>query len=291
MEHLQACPLCGCSQFAHYLTTTDYFLSRETFTVVKCKECSLLFTNPRPENPDRYYESQQYLSHTGHQPGLLPMAYRIIRKYNLKRKYRLLEKYRKPARLLDIGCGTGEFLAMGRSRGWTVSGVEPNAAARNYATSVNSLDVRDLTALDSFQPASFHVITLWHVLEHMPQPNQSMELISKLLAPGGLLVIAVPNAGSYDAQHYGASWAAWDLPRHLLHFTPVTLRTLLEKSGFTIVATSQLIPDAYYISLLSSSYQTGKKKFLSAAWHGYKSNHLAAKQNQNYSSIIFLGER
>jgi len=254
-------------------------------------ECSLLFTNPRPLNPDRYYESKNYLSHTGNQSGLLPRVYRIIRKYNLKRKYRLLEKFRKPARILDIGCGTGEFLAMGQSRGWSVAGLEPNQAARNYATSVNSLDVCDLDAIDSFPQASFQVITLWHVLEHMPRPLQSMEMITKLLAPDGLLVVAVPNADSYDAQHYKAYWAAWDLPRHLLHFTPVTLRCLLEKSGFTIVATSHLLPDAYYISLLSSSYQAGKKQFLRATWHGYRSNHLAAKHTGNYSSIIFLAER
>ncbi|MCX6269759.1 MAG: class I SAM-dependent methyltransferase [Bacteroidetes bacterium] len=252
-----------------------------------------MFTNPRPaaEELQKYYQSDDYISHSNIRKGILPVLYQRIRKYTLKRKYRLLEKYQKPGNLLDVGCGTGEFLALGKQRGWNVTGIEPSTQAREQAVSNFKLEVGDESLLDHLPSGHFNMITLWHVLEHVPLLNERMQTLHRLLHDDGLLVIALPNSGSWDARHYHSAWAAYDLPRHLYHFTPVTSKHLLEKHRFTVLTQKPMVFDSFYIGLLSEPYRTGKKNLPLAFYTGLYSNLWAFFHQKNYSSFILLSKK
>ncbi len=293
MDYLNDCPVCENKEFLPFLETRDHFLTREPFNIVRCSQCGFLFTQPRPqkEHLPAYYQSEEYISHSNTRKGLFSRVYQSVRQYTLRQKISRIGKYKQTGKLLDIGCGTGEFLNTCQKKGWSVTGVEPSEQARKFATEQYGLSVMTEPELDAVPPSSYDVVTLWHVLEHVPDLNQRMMQLSRILAPEGLLVIAVPNSSSHDASHYGPFWAAYDLPRHLYHFTPSTLRTLLIRHGFQV---RKLVPmkfDAYYISLLSEKYRTGKTSYLKAILEGFRSNLSAFRHPEHYSSFIFFCEK
>ena len=190
--------------------------------------------------------------------------------------------------LLDIGCGTGEFLNYCRKRNFTTTGIEPSEKAGRFASEEFGLTIFTENKLDDFPPASYDVITMWHVLEHVHKLNERMHQIEKLLKPGGTLIIAVPNSDSWDAAMYKYFWAAYDLPRHLYHFTRYSLKKLANKNGFSVNVIIPLKFDAYYISLLSEKYMAGKHNYLSAVTNGIRSNNHGRKNENNYSSLIYI---
>lgn len=292
-EFLNKCPYCGDPGSSPVLESRDYFLTKEPFSVYKCDHCGLKFTNPRPsaDQIGKYYRSEQYISHTDTNRGLINKLYRLARKFSVASKARWIGRHRKTGLLLDYGCGTGEFLNHMEQRGWKVMGVEPDGSAREMAAGKYNLNVQPVSHLKELSGEVFDVITLWHVLEHVYDLHEQMELLSGILGDDGLLFVAVPNSGSYDASFYGNYWAAWDLPRHLYHFDQNTLRKVLEDHGYRIIERIPMKMDAFYISMLSEKYKNGGSGLLSGIYRGFISNIYAAKHQMNYSSIIFVARK
>lgn len=293
MENIVRCPICENKQLADIIQVEDYFLTHESFHLSKCSRCGFLITNPRPVASDlsKYYQSTDYLSHSKKKKSATSMLYNLVKNYSLGKKYQLITRFKTPGILLDIGSATGEFLHYFNKKNWTVTGIEPAETPRGFSIETYGLHVLQEEKIDQLPAGHFDVVTLWHVLEHVPDLNGRMEQISKLLAPDGLLVIALPNHLSWDAQHYGNYWAGYDVPRHLYHFTPDTISKLLSKHGFEIFKTEPMKFDAYYVSLLSEKYQSGKSNFLAAFRNGLKSNKSAKHRNANYSSLIYLAKK
>lgn len=282
------CPACGYTSNTLYLQSYDYFLTQKPFAVHRCDACGLLFTLPRPSDEELpgYYDSQDYLSHPTDQQSLKARLYNRIRKFNLLQKYRILESICEKGIMLDYGCGSGEFLHTCKTRGWNTTGIEVNEKARNFAIQNHHLEVYPETQIKDLPKGRFDLITLWHVLEHIPNLNERLNDFYQLLKPGGTLLLAVPNTDSWDAKHYAGIWAAWDLPRHLYHYNYKTLRSTVERQSFTYVKSFPMKLDAFYICLLSEQYRKNSFPWPVAFVNGLRSNWYARSHGQNYSSII-----
>lgn len=289
MEVLKKCPVCGSPEFDPFISGKDYFLTGESFNIVKCHECGFRFTNPRPKAEDlgKYYESKDYISHSDSRIGLFASVYQMVRKYTLSRKLAIISKVQQKGEILDIGCATGQFLNYMADHGWKATGIEPDEKTRARAISEYSLNVYPEEQLMILQKSSFDVITMWHVLEHVSDLDARMKQLKNLLKPTGTLIIAVPNCNSLDAKKYGAFWAGYDLPRHLYHFTKKDVKLLLGKNGFTIVNILPMLFDAFYVSLLSEKYKSGKMRWLPALWNGFWSN-VKSGTKIGHSSLIYI---
>lgn len=289
MERLEKCPVCGSENRDVFLELKDWFLSQQEFTIEKCRDCGFLFTNPRPfaEKLGEYYKSEEYISHSNTDKGIISRLYKIVRSFTLKQKYKVVSRHKNKGRILDIGSGTGELLNHFKLNGWQVQGIEPDIDARNFAINEYELPVEDEEHLGTLQNDSFDVVTMWHVLEHVPNLNERIQTIYRLLKDDGVLVVAVPNPASYDAVKYGKYWAAYDVPRHLYHFRKEDVEMLFEKHGFEVKNILPMRFDSFYVSMLSEKYQSGKSNLPGAFFTGLKSNNKAVK-NMNYSSLIYV---
>jgi 2-polyprenyl-3-methyl-5-hydroxy-6-metoxy-1,4-benzoquinol methylase len=291
-ERLEQCPICGKEEFKNFLVVNDNAVSKESFVIVECENCTLKFTNPRPsvESIGKYYESEEYISHSNIKTGIINRAYHVVRSITTKQKVELINRY-SPAKgaILDYGCGTGVFLSACKSDGWEIRGVEPNAKAREEASGLTGEMIAG--SLQEIAGEKFEAITLWHVLEHIHQLNETMAELIEMLQEDGTLVIAVPNADSHDAQQYKADWAAYDVPRHLYHFTQATMKRLLKKHKMQLVEVLPMKFDAYYVSMLSEKQKEGKTKMISSVMNGFKSNSYAEKNGNDYSSLIFVAKK
>ncbi|WP_457866529.1 class I SAM-dependent methyltransferase [Salegentibacter sp. F14] len=266
-----------------YIECQDFLVSQEKFQLVSA-DFEILKTIPVPENLASYYESENYISHTDSSKGITDRIYRLVKKYMLNKKLNWIESLMLPGKLLDVGAGTGDFLLNAKERGWEVSGVEPNKSARNLALEKN-LEVRkDLSKYDG---KKFDVICLWHVLEHISNVEEELSKLKALLDKNGILVIAVPNFKSYDAQYYREFWAGYDVPRHLWHFSQNGIKKFFSQFGFILDHTRPLIFDAYYVSLLSEKNRTGTSNPLKAFFQGWKSN-WQARRSTEYSSLVYF---
>jgi len=293
METINRCPVCNESGFRAYLSCADHTVSHETFHIVQCESCGFRFTNPRPEEKEigKYYEAEEYVSHSDSNKGIVNKLYQIVRNHTIKQKVRLVNKLiakQKPVNrnLLDIGCGTGEFLHACNENGWQVTGTEPSTIARKNAESKYGIILFPQEKLFELDGKKFDVITLWHVLEHVHQLDKTIGQLTKLLRDNGVVVIAVPNCDSWDAKKYGKFWAAWDLPRHLYHFTEKHISMVFKKFGFRL---EQVIPmkfDAFYVSLLSQKIKTGNPNLVLGFMNGMVSNIFA--NGNGYSSHIYI---
>ncbi len=323
-----------------YLKTKDYSVSKESFELLLDDRIDLLITNPRPKKEDlaNYYESEEYISHTDRQKTITDFIYNKVKKYTLTKKLGLINSFPLENKtLLDIGCGTGDFLNTCQQAGWKVTGIEPSKKAREKAEeklNKNTYIYSDVHAFfeDDFanqekninfkesykhtklyhhneyetknvenevlkfdeeknfkeeNPYQFDVITLWHVLEHVHDLDMYIYRLKQLLKPNGILIIAVPNFKSYDAEHYKQFWAAYDVPRHLWHFSQTAIHRLFSTELLKVVQTLPMKFDAFYVSLLSEQYKTGKKNFIKAFVNGIKSN-KSAKKTGEYSSLIYV---
>lgn len=268
-----------------YLQTKDYFHTQETFELLYDSELDMLVTHPKPENLNNYYDSKSYISHTDRKETLIDKIYQLIKKYSLKKKYKLIDTFKTEEKtILDIGAGTGDFLKKGIEENWKISGVEPNAIARDIAKEKGIDLEKDLEHLPE---QKYDVITLWHVLEHLPNlENQIKKIITKL-KPNGYLFVAVPNYKSYDAQKYKHHWAAYDTPRHLWHFSQNSISKLFNNYKLKVVNTKPMYFDSFYVSLLSEKYKTGRPNYFRAFWNGLISN-IKAIRTKEYSSIIYI---
>jgi len=290
MENLTNCPVCNSTQFNPFLACIDNTVSRETFQIVVCSSCGFKFTNPRPEESDlgRYYKSEDYVSHSNTKKGFINSTYQSVRKYTLLKKLQLISKYYKTGSILDIGCGTGEFLNTCKNAKWKTIGIEPDTDARSMAIKNYSLDVRDESELKNLSDASFDIISMWHVLEHVPKLNERVEELKRLIKPNGIIIIAVPNCDSLDAKIYKEHWAAYDVPRHLYHFTPKDIESLFRNHSMKVVRILPMIFDSFYVSMLSEKIRTGKTNIIRSTWNGFRSNLAALKSGKTYSSQIYV---
>jgi 2-polyprenyl-3-methyl-5-hydroxy-6-metoxy-1,4-benzoquinol methylase len=284
------CPVCGSSDKNLFLSCKDHFVSGETFTISRCNACGFCFTDPRPspEESARYYESDKYVSHSRTSEGLTNYLFHRARRYTLGSKKRLIRKYASGSNMLDYGCGTGAFLSVMKAAGWNTRGIEPNPIARNHAAEQYGLEVYDETALESIPDNTLDAITLWHVLEHIYPMKDRIHTFHKKLKKDGTLIVAVPNMNAYDAKHYGPYWAAYDVPRHIYHFTPESMVRLFTDSGFSYRRSKGMWLDAFYISLLSEKYKRGSDQFIRGMFFGLLSNFSSFLGKRNYSSIIYI---
>ena len=268
-----------------YISTKDYFKSQEAFDLVLDSSREILITTPQPAPEDLagYYESQAYISHSNTQKGIVPFLYRLVQKWSLKNKTNLINSLSNhKGTLLDIGAGTGNFCETSKQNSWDVYGVEPNKNAREIAAKKNIFLHQ---SIEDFKGQQFDVVTLWHVLEHLPDLENTITAIQKLLKPKGVLIVAVPNFNSFDAKHYKRFWAAYDVPRHLWHFSQNSMSQLFSEN-MKLLKTKPMIFDSFYVSLLSEKYKTGNSFAIKALWIGFLSN-ISALSTKEYSSLIY----
>ena len=292
MEKLSSCPSCSEQKLTPFLKAKDYTVSKEYFEIVRCQRCHLLFTNPRPlaNEAGPYYKSDNYISHSDTQEGIINKLYHLVRNFTLKQKTRWIEKEKRGGiELLDIGCGNGHFLHACQNAGWNIHGMEldPETAAR--AESLLGIDIYP-AILDIPKDKTFDLISLWHVLEHVYELDEYFQFFSTRIAKEGVLVLALPNSKSFDADYFKEYWAAYDVPRHIYHFDPMTIESLAKKYGFKLKSKRGQIFDSFYISLLSHEYKTGHKKFALSLIIGLWSNLLAYFGKGNYSSNLYIVE-
>ncbi|RTY95877.1 class I SAM-dependent methyltransferase [Flavobacterium sp. GT3R68] len=270
-----------------FLTVKDFSVSKETFDLYHDEVLDMLITSPQPDenNLPAYYESDDYISHTDGKRSLFEKAYHFVKDIALKNKLDLInDLHTEKGSLLDIGAGTGDFLTVAKNNGWSITGIEPSDKAKNIAIKKG---VSFSEKSQNLENNSFDVITMWHVLEHVPNLDAQIKELKRLLKPNGTIIIAVPNFNSYDAKHYGKFWAALDVPRHLWHFSKTAIKLLFEKERMKLVKVLPMKFDAFYVSLLSEKYKNGKMNFLKAFLVGLKSN-LKAKSNLEFSSHIYI---
>lgn len=284
------CPVCKNEKLDHFLSTKDYFLSNQDFDLLKCKKCGVLLTNPFPDEAESstYYESENYLSHQKNSFSVFSWLYQFIKRINIRHKYNYATKGLVNGRVLDIGCGIGDFLSYCESRKWTVAGIEPNMQARAIAQEKIGQVVYNPMDTNTLEDGSFQLITMWHVLEHVQQLAKQLADIDRLLSKNGKVVIALPNYESYDAKHYQSYWAAYDVPRHLYHFNRSAIITLFSNFSFKLVDESPMIWDAYYVSILSEKYMKnhGIIGAIKASLYASISN-FKAVFSSNSSSVIY----
>ena len=291
MNDLAQCPVCKESKFSHYLSCKDHTVSTETFQLRQCLGCGFVVTSPRPDEVmlPGYYQSDKYISHTDSSKGMVEKIYKIARTFTLRWKYNVIRKHStiKPHSVLDFGCGTGAFLRYCQTKGLKTAGVEPSHTARERAEQVTGQPIaRELSHIAE----KFDVITLWHVLEHVYDLDATISTLKDLLNEDGTIFIAVPNLNSIDAHHYGEHWAAFDVPRHLWHFSKETMEHLLNNHDLKLRELLPMRLDPYYVSMLSEKYKNGDKgvSTLSQAIRmGLKSNNMA-KITGEYSSLIYI---
>lgn len=270
-----------------FLICKDHSVSGEEFHLLRDPESKMLITFPKPAPEDlpSYYESPEYISHTDSTSSLTDKIYQAVKKFMLSKKLSWIEnEFPEKGKILDFGAGTGDFLIAAKSRGWEVHGVEPEKKARARAVEKGLNLQADLSGL-KFE--TFDVISLWHVLEHIPVPGDKIAELEKLLKPGGLLIIAVPNYKSYDAEYYKEYWAAYDVPRHLWHFSRTSFDKIFSGTDLKQEYSKAMIFDSFYVSLLSEKYKSGRINFLNAIITGLRSNIRAASTGE-YSSLAYF---
>ena len=289
-EKLVKCPVCKTTVFSDFLEVTDHFLSKEKFSIQACDACGFRFVNPRPEKTEigRYYQSEDYISHDAKKGDLISRVYRLARVVSISRKFGIVKANVAAGNILDIGCGTGEFLGYCRSKGFEISGFEPNEKAREYAMRENNIPMAGNLADLKDKHSAYSCITMWHVLEHVHDLDETLAMIRGMLKPDGVFIVAVPNSNSWDAQNYGSFWAAYDVPRHLYHFTGATLTKLISRHGFEMRKVLPQKLDAFYVSMLSEKYRHRKNNYLKSLFLGFWSNFQAWKKGRGHSSQIFV---
>ena len=297
--HYTRCPACSSLSLKPVFDTKDYSVSGKSFSILECTDCSLRFTQDVPDRHaiGQYYKSEDYISHTNTSKGFINRLYQIVRKKTLRQKRKLICKIsgRQKGTLLDIGSGTGAFVSEMKQNGWDVTGLEPDEDARNVAKENLQCELKSIDELFDLSENDFDVITLWHVLEHVHDLQGYLQQFKKLLKQDGKLVIAVPNYTSFDASVYKEFWAAYDVPRHLYHFSPASMKLLIANNGMKVERLKPMWFDSFYVSFLSSKYKNahppqrqGKTNWFASGWNGFVSNLEALFDNEKCSSVIYI---
>jgi 2-polyprenyl-3-methyl-5-hydroxy-6-metoxy-1,4-benzoquinol methylase len=287
-----SCPNCGNTNISKVLSAKDYTVSGEQFEIWECNNCTQRFTQniPGEESIGRYYQSEEYISHSDTKKGFINNLYHSVRKRTLQQKRKLIESQTKKdsGNILDVGAGTGAFLSTMKNAGWNCTGIEPDETARRNASELYNIQLKKSKELFSLPAKTFDAITLWHVLEHVHELHPYVEQLKNLLAAKGKLFIAVPNYTSADANIYKEFWAAYDVPRHLYHFSPKAMKTLLKAHGLQVETIKPMWYDSVYVSLLSEKYKTGKSNAANAFFNGMISNVETLFNKTKCSSLIYI---
>lgn len=293
--HYLQCPVCKSTALQHVFNVKDYTVSHQHFEILECKSCSLRFTQDVPDQQSigAYYKSEEYISHTNTSKGFINQLYQKVRKRTMMQKAAIIKQYThlKAGRVLDIGCGIGTFLHTMKGQGWTVKGLEPDYDARKLAKEIYGLDIQPSHELFALEKKQFNAITMWHVLEHVHELHQYVAQLKELIADDGKIFIAVPNYTSKDAEVYKEFWAAYDVPRHLYHFSPQSMQQLMQLHGLKIIQHLPMWYDSFYVSMLSNKYKSGSTNFISPGLHGLSSNINAWGNVQECSSLIYIIEK
>jgi 2-polyprenyl-3-methyl-5-hydroxy-6-metoxy-1,4-benzoquinol methylase len=300
--HYTHCPACDSLLLQPVFDVKDHSVSGKTFSIWECSDCSLRFTQdvPGSDSIGHYYKSENYISHTNTSEGFINRLYQIVRKQTLRQKRKLICKItgRKNGTLLDVGSGTGSFVNEMKQNDWNVTGLEPDEDARKVAKESLDCELKTIEELFYLPENAFDVITLWHVLEHVHDLQGYLRQLKKLLKQDGLLFIAVPNYTSFDASVYKEYWAAYDVPRHLYHFSPLSMKLLIDKNGMKVFRHKPMWFDSFYVSFLISKYKNarltgreGKTNWLTASWNGFVSNLEALFDKKKCSSVIYIISR
>jgi 2-polyprenyl-3-methyl-5-hydroxy-6-metoxy-1,4-benzoquinol methylase len=288
----QQCPCCGSSHISKSFTAKDFTVSNEVFEVWSCEDCTAQFTQnvPAIDGIGSYYHSAAYVSHSDTTEGLINRLYHWVRNYTLRAKRQLIQTESGLQRgvLLDVGAGTGAFVHTMKEAGWQVTGLEPDETARLNALEKHGMQLLPSDQLYQLEGEQFDAITLWHVLEHVHDLHGYLEKFHHLLKPNGKLLIAVPNYTSYDAAKYQEYWAAYDVPRHLYHFSPRSLQELARAKGFSVKSYKPMWFDSFYVSMLSEQYKSGKGNLFRAMKNGLISNLKALGNARKCSSVIYV---
>lgn len=286
------CPLCQSSAIKKRFACVDEFATGEQFDIFECTACGLAFTQNVPDEKeiDRYYESPTYISHSNTSKGLVNRVYHIVRRIMLQKKARKVEKLTglKSGKLLDYGAGTGHFARLMATRGWSVTAIEKNGKARELALKEFGFEMQPVEALSAIKDRELDVVTMWHVMEHIQEPDRMWDELHRILGDKGIAIIAVPNSASYDALKYKEHWAAYDVPRHLWHFTPGTIAQWGEKRGFVLDGQYTMPFDGFYISMLSEQYKGSRLHTIRGFWNGFKGWLLQCRRRSASSSIIYV---
>ena len=292
MTVAQPCPICGHTSITTFPGVQDFSVSKEIFSLNTCSSCSFLFTTNPPDKSSigKYYQSDAYISHTDGKKGFIEQVYQLVRKRTVSGKRKLVEDAvnKKRGTILDYGCGTGAFLHEMNSFGWSINGIEPDAGARAKAEKTTSSTIFLPDQLSVLESGLFDAVTMWHVLEHVHDLDWTIQQVKRVLNPSGKFFIAVPNNDAFDANYYGKFWAAYDVPRHLYHFTPATMKVLMGKHGLNIIETKTMWFDSFYVSMLSEKYKTGKMRYIAAFFVGLISNFKALLHKGKCSSQIYI---
>lgn len=291
MNQVEICPACQSPDLIPYLDVKDLRVTQEAFHLLCCSQCGLVITTPRPDVGEigRYYETDDYISHSATSRTFMDRLYYTVRMIMVRRKKALIEKFVQGRRLADVGAGSGFFAGYMQSKGWQVLAFEPNTGARAIAREQHQLDIREGEAFFAIPLHSLDAVTMWHVLEHVHDPNAYLSQICKCLTDDGTVFIAVPNYRSLDARIYREFWAAWDVPRHLWHFSPESMSRLLSRHGCEIIRQDKMPFDAFYVSLMSERYLGGGVlRMFRGMWVGLLSHLFALIGKGRASSILFV---
>lgn len=279
-----ACDWCGSQRTQLVFEGPDRFLHLPgTFHLVRCSGCGLMRQNPRLvwDSLQNYYPREfiSYGTIIANEPNPLM---RWSRRYGMWKKLRILRQLSSGGRLLDVGCGTGIFLGeAARDSRWQVMGIEPTEYAANYARKALGIEILQSTLSQVSLPKdSFDIITMWDVIEHIPNPIADLRVAYSLLRKGGWLVLQIPNVESQGASVFGRYWVGWDLPRHLYFFPRMTLAVILESIGLRPVMWRCL--SASYFTLAESL------KFWSQSWSA-QHLHYADVMLKIYASLFVRG--
>jgi len=286
------CPWCESENTQIHLSLKDEFLTKEDFQIYQCQDCGLLFTEPRPakDKIGAYYKSEEYYSHQENKQGFIPRIYERVKSINLKNKSKMATLALKPGRILDIGCGVGDFLHVMETQGWETFGIEPSEEAKAIAKKRTKAQVYVPEQIEELANESFDLITMWHVLEHVDDLKTEIAHLQRLLKKGGRLVLALPNFKSYDATFYKEKWAAYDVPRHQSHFCRKSIANIFKNSQLQLIETNNLRWDAYYISYMSEQYKKDSLPLVRGVARGLISN-LKARKNGEWSSLVYIFEK
>jgi SAM-dependent methyltransferase len=251
-----SCCVCGSGEARPYVQAWDRSHGQPgSFTFVRCRGCGHVYLNPRPTRDEigAYYPEsyKEFTTRIDDEPSRFT---RLNRQYGMAKRCRVVTSRRPPGRLLDVGCGIGLFLDAMRRRGWEVAGEEVTAVAARLAGERFGLDVFAGTLEEAAYPdRHFDVVTLWNVIEHLPDPPATLREIGRILLPGGLVVMATPNVDALDARLFGRHWALWEAPRHFNVFSPESLGRLLRQTGFEGV-TSECVVGTWWGTITSLQY-------------------------------------
>jgi len=286
-------PISG-NELTDYMICKDHLVTKNKFSILIDEETELLVTSPQPSQKEigKYYESDEYNSHSSESKTLFDKVYEFVKTINIKSKYSIIEKkykYNSNSSILDIGCGAGDFLNFCKNKGWEVDGVEPTNKAREISESKLGIKISKNSSLDNFQDNSYDVVTMWHVLEHRFDIMETIAHLKRIVKPDGLIVIALPNYKSFDAEYYKQYWAAYDVPRHLFHFSRKTINIVFEKHKLKLANTKPMWFDAFYVSLISEKNKTGKLNLIRAIFIGLLSN-IKSLSSKEPSSVIYISE-